>query len=116
MLLFEKVYYRELIMANDTMGPNMRRLVAERAAQVAVESCKDEDLFGHIVQRIVSETLGKDLAEAKAWCETAVGLVRQAAEPNPWKAATDEEIAGTILRKIAGRRKNYRRKIGLYER
>ena len=38
--------------------------------------------------------------DATAWVNEAIELVRNAAEPNPWKMADDEEIAGAILEKI----------------
>lgn len=40
---------------------------------------------------------------AEAWVREAIQMVRQAADPNPWRAADDEAIAGELLRLIAER-------------
>jgi hypothetical protein len=42
--------------------------------------------------------------EATAWVEQALQLVRQAADPNPWRDASDEDIAAEILRRIEDRK------------
>jgi hypothetical protein len=41
---------------------------------------------------------------ASEWCDAAIAAVRSAAEPNPWKNASDEEIAGELLRKMDSKR------------
>jgi hypothetical protein len=38
--------------------------------------------------------------KAKEWVDAAIQTVRGVREPNPWKNATDEEIAGELLRQI----------------
>ena len=45
--------------------------------------------------RIVSS-----LRQSYAWVKEVIKLVKEAAEPNPWKVADDEAIAGEILRRI----------------
>jgi hypothetical protein len=42
---------------------------------------------------------------AKEWVKLAIDVVRSAAEPNEWKEADDEVIAGEILRRIEERKK-----------
>lgn len=37
---------------------------------------------------------------AYEWSHQAIRVVREAAEPNPWKDADDETIAGELLRQI----------------
>jgi len=43
---------------------------------------------------------------ARKYIENTILIVRQAKEPNPWKDKSDEEIAGEILKRIEGRRRN----------
>jgi len=43
---------------------------------------------------------------ATRWVELVIRAVQEAVEPNPWKNATDEEIAGMILEKTSERRQN----------
>ena len=37
---------------------------------------------------------------AKKWVDEAIAAVRSASDPNPWREATDEDIAGEILRQM----------------
>ena len=51
---------------------------------------------------------GKLSAEVKAaveWANAAIEAVRKAADPNPWKTADDEDIAGEILRQIEAKKR-----------
>ena len=41
---------------------------------------------------------------AMTWCNETIQVVRGAAEPNPWKSASEEEIAGELLRQIEARK------------
>jgi hypothetical protein len=49
------------------------------------------------------------MRSASEWVAGAIVVMRSASEPNPWRNATDEEIAGELLRAIeerkAGKRK-----------
>lgn len=45
------------------------------------------------------EQVAEGARRAKAWARQAVDAVRSAAEPNPWKGSTDDEIAAEILRR-----------------
>lgn len=47
--------------------------------------------------------------KAEAWVREAILLVRQAADPNPWREASDEAIAGELLRQVAERLEKQRR-------
>jgi hypothetical protein len=38
--------------------------------------------------------------KAQEWARDAVSAVRNAADPNPWRDSTDEEIATELLRRI----------------
>lgn len=44
------------------------------------------------------------IKEAQEWVKQAIALVRTASEPNSWKNADDEAIAGEILKGIDARR------------
>jgi hypothetical protein len=43
-------------------------------------------------------------SRASDWVKLAIQSVRNAAEPNQWKNATDEEIAGELLLQIQARK------------
>ena len=47
--------------------------------------------------------LADGFREAVAWCDSAITAVRGASDPNPWKNASEEEIAGELLRRIEAR-------------
>lgn len=49
--------------------------------------------------------IAKTAKGASEWVKLAIQLVRDAAEPNPWKNADDEAIAGEILRKLEERKR-----------
>ena len=40
---------------------------------------------------------------ARQFVETAIKAVREAADPNPWRYSSDEDIAGEIRRQIEGK-------------
>lgn len=40
------------------------------------------------------------IREANEWTENAIRSIRMADEPNPWRDADDEEIAGEIVRRV----------------
>ncbi len=85
------------------LTPNIKALLSERWSQIT------SDRAGHaggdwgkvtaVAARLTEPgAFQGDLNEAKTWVEAAIKSVRLAAEPNPWKAATDEEIAGEVMR------------------
>lgn len=49
--------------------------------------------------------IGEAARLGKVQAAEAISLIRGAAEPNPWKDATDEEIAAEILRRVDERRR-----------
>jgi hypothetical protein len=79
-------------------GPNFKRLIISKMATDAVSSCGD--LASMIGFLSYPEKLGASAKAATEWVNCAIQAVRQAAEPNPWKNASDEEIAGEILRQV----------------
>jgi hypothetical protein len=47
-----------------------------------------------------AEAITASARAATEWVGSAIRAVREAAEPNPWKTADDETIAGEIVRRI----------------
>lgn len=77
------------------MGPNVRKLVATRTAQLMVPSGGN---IGDALNAIISgKTVGL-AKEATVWVQAAIAAVKQASD-NPY-GDDDEAIAGEILRKI----------------
>ncbi len=79
-------------------GPNIKKLIIHKMSMDAVPKgggFNDAILFLSNKERIVSGALA-----ATQWVESAIQTIRQAAEPNPWKMASDEIIAEEILRQI----------------
>jgi hypothetical protein len=85
------------------MGTNMKRLMVERAAQLAVDraSLMGGDMMAAMCYRISEGSISRDMRDAKEWALAAVRVVRDASEPNKWCKASDEEIAAEILRQVA---------------
>ena len=84
------------------IGPNVKKLIFQKMSTDAIPP-------GGGVQSAVEFLSSKEgvLASAKSsttWVAQAIAVVRTAFEPNPWKNATDEEIAGEILRQLELRR------------
>ena len=85
------------------MPSNVARLFAEK---VATDMVAPGGGIGGVLTRIATPgLLVQKSREAKAFVDLALTAVRNAAEPNPWRDSTDEEIAGELLRRIEERRK-----------
>ena len=80
-----------------TQGPNVKRLIAHKMVK---DLTPPGSSIGTVAAAIVQGGIGPAAKAATEWVEQALAVVRQAAEPNPWKTATDEDIAGHILSKI----------------
>lgn len=83
------------------MGPNFRKLLSRRAGMIMEERAGPG--FDATVSHLLEGGLGPALKDAKTWCDAAMQAVRQAADPNPWKYASDEVIAEHILKKVEER-------------
>ena len=84
------------------MGPNVKRLIIQKMVTDAVPpggGIQSAIEFLSSKERIVTSA-----RDATAWVDQAIAVVRLAAEPNPWKNATDEDIAGEIIQQIERRR------------
>ena len=86
-----------------TMGPNMRRLASVKVAKDTIPD------GGSLVDGLKFLSDPKRLLEGmKAglkFAEDSVKALREAAEPNPYRSMTDEQIAGAILAKVQEQKK-----------
>jgi len=81
------------------LGPNVKKLWAIRMANEAIP--KSGGLIDGLKFLSSKESIAAGARSASAWTEAAIQAIRLAGEPNPWKNADDEEIAGELLRIIA---------------
>lgn len=86
------------------IGPNVRRLISERAAQVAVSRVRQpgQTVFGTIAAGIVDGQFSKDMRDAAKWVEAALLALHRAPGGEKWP--TDEEMAGEVLRLLEERK------------
>jgi hypothetical protein len=85
-------------MANSSQGQNFRRLVVHKMSHDAIPSGGGLDDGLRFLSN--KESIVAGVKAAQDWVALAIRAVREAAEPNPWKDADDEAIAGEILRQI----------------
>jgi hypothetical protein len=84
------------------LGPNAKKLIAHK---MSVDAIPSGGGFADGVKFLSSkESILTGVRNATRWVAEAIDAVRQASEPNPWKASTDEEIAGEILRRVEARK------------
>lgn len=76
---------------------NLNRLIAHK---MSVDAIPPHGGFADGVKYLTSPNLGDKARAASEWCKAAIAVVRLAKEPNRWKHASDEEIAGEILRQV----------------
>jgi hypothetical protein len=84
-----------------TQGPNVKRLIVAKMSRDAIPA------GGGVADGIkfLSDPTAV-LAGARVatqWVEEAIRLVREAADPNPWRQADDEAIAAEVLRRLGER-------------
>lgn len=84
-------------------GPNMRRLLAARMSRLAIPD------GGGFVDGLAfffdKDKRRQVIIDAENWVTAAIFIVRTAPEPNPWREADSEAIAGEILRRVDERHK-----------
>lgn len=83
---------------------NMARLAAHKMSVDAIPPGTKDGLMAGIRFLSDKDRLVKSARDAKEWVDDAISAIRLAAAPNPWREASDEEIAGVILEKIAERK------------
>ena len=88
---------------SETIGPNVKKLIIYRISLAAIP--KGGGVADGIHFLADNDKIKKVTFESYDWVKSAIQVVRQAKEPNPFKDETDEEIAGEILRKIEERKK-----------
>ena len=90
------------------LGPNVRRLLAERTAQIQVEAAKKKygtAGVGEIAASMASDGpagLQSNVRRAFEWVRNALAAVRRSPGAEQWP--DDEAVAGEILRRIKERR------------
>lgn len=92
-------------MAFDTKkkrGPNFNRLMSHKMAKEAIPD--GGGLADGIKFLSSKESILAGARAAAEFTERAIEAVRNAAEPNPWRNADDEAIAGELLRQIEARK------------
>jgi hypothetical protein len=85
------------------MGPNFKKLVCEKMSRDAIPpggGVGDAVKFLSDPKRIIAGAKA-----AQEWVAQAIAVVRTGSEPNPWKNADDEAIAGEILKGVEKKRK-----------
>ena len=80
------------------LGPNMKKLIAHKMSRDAIP---DGGGFTEGLRFLMTPgAMSRGWKEAVEWCDAAIVAVRQAAEPNPWKNASEEDIAAELVRRI----------------
>jgi hypothetical protein len=86
------------------LGPNVERLISERAAQTMLEGRKPGDTaVGTMAQALIDGTIAQYMGEASRWVKNVLAIARNAPGADRWP--TDEDMAAEILRRIEERRK-----------
>lgn len=67
--------------------------------KMALDGSRD-GLVGALRMLSSKDSIRDSALAAKKWCEEAISAVRAAAEPNPWRTSTDDEIADEILSRL----------------
>lgn len=83
---------------------NMRRLAVHAMSVAAVPAGGG---FADAIKFLTNKTvLVESARQADKFARDAVAAVRAASDPNPWRDADDEAIAGEILRRIDERKRS----------
>jgi hypothetical protein len=80
------------------LGPNRKALIMMRVGMIAVP--KGGGLESAIQFLTTPGRISTGFREAVQFVDGAIQKIRNAGEPNPYKASTDEEICGALLSKI----------------
>lgn len=80
------------------MGPNVRRLYIHKMSLDAVPA--GGGLADGLAFFTDKEKRHRIMRDAEIWVMGAIQTVRTATEPNPWREADNEAIAGEILRRM----------------
>lgn len=92
----------ERIAPKRPLTPNLKRLICLKMSRDAIP---DGGGLADGVKFLSSkESIAGGWKKAVEWVDAAILAVRNAAEPNQFKNATDEEIAAVIVEKIERKR------------
>lgn len=90
--------WRKTHLNKKKLGPNVKQLIIMRMSNEAVPRGGGlNDALNFLSSR---ESIMRGMREATDWVQEAIELVRNAADPNPLKNASNETIAGELLRRI----------------
>jgi len=84
-------------------GPNVQRLVCAKMARDAIPP--EGGVQAGVNFLSDPKNIMEGFKSAAAYVASALLAIRQAAEPNPYKVMSDEEIAGALLKRIDEKRK-----------
>jgi hypothetical protein len=88
--------------ARRKLGPNMKKLIVHK---LSIDAIPDGGGFNAGVKFLMTPgALADGWKKAAEWCDAAIEVIRLAAEPNPWKEASEEAIAGHLLQRIEERK------------
>lgn len=84
---------------SEVIGPNVKRLIAHKM------SLDVQGGFAGALQFLSNkDNITASAKKAADWVRLAIQALRQAGEPNPWKDADDDTIAGYFLSEIDKRK------------
>jgi hypothetical protein len=83
------------------LGPNMKDLIVHRMSMEAVPTGGGLNSALNFLSS--KESIIGGLKAATEWSQKAVLAIRNATEPNPWRNASDEDIAGEIMKRVKQR-------------
>ncbi|HWF06206.1 MAG TPA: hypothetical protein VHA06_21135 [Candidatus Angelobacter sp.] len=92
----------------ERLGPNVKSLILRK---MSIDAIPKGGGFADALAFLTTEgAMAAGFKAAREWTETAIRVLRLAAEPNPWKDADDETIAAEILQRIEAQRAEERKK------
>lgn len=86
---------------NSPLGPNVKKLIIRKMGVDAVP--KGGGMVDAIKFLSSKGAVAAGWRTAAEWVQSQIQFVRNAAEPNPWKTADDETIAGYLVKKVEER-------------
>lgn len=86
------------------IGPNFKKLMILRMSNEAVPP--GGGLISALSFLSSKNSMMDGIRAANNWTEDSILMIRMASEPNPWKDADDEAIAGEILRRVEEKQKS----------
>jgi hypothetical protein len=96
------------------LGPNLKKLIILKMNRDAIPP--GGGLAAGIEFLTTHGSLSSGWEKAAKWCDLAIQIIREAPKPNPWKMASEEEIAGELLRQIDSKKAAARSRQLVYER